>query len=110
RGRPGCRARVLRPAAGGLGPLRAAAGELPLKSLRGLGRVWDRMTLYLPIILMGLLALGTYWLARNTPSLGGAGSVQREAVHEPDYFLRDFSVKTFDDKGRLTSEIHGTEA
>jgi lipopolysaccharide export system protein LptC len=81
-----------------------------LKSLRGFSRVWDRMTLYLPIILMGLLALGTYWLARNTPSLAGASGMQRAPVHEPDYFLRDFSVKTFDAKGRLTSEIHGTEA
>ena len=31
------------------------------------GRVWDRISIYLPIILMGVLALGTYWLVRNTP-------------------------------------------
>lgn len=78
--------------------------------LRGFGRVWDRMTMYLPIILMGLLALGTYWLARNTPSLGGNGGVERPLAHEPDYFLRGFSVKTFDPKGRLKSEIYGREA
>lgn len=78
--------------------------------LRGFGRVWDRMTMYLPIILMGLLALGTYWLARNTPSLGNGGGTERAPEHEPDYFLRGFSVKTFDPKGRLQSEIYGREA
>lgn len=78
--------------------------------LRGFGRVWDRMTMYLPIILMGFIALGTYWLARNTPSLGTAGGTERPAEHEPDYFLRGFSVKTFDPKGRLQSEIYGREA
>ena len=78
--------------------------------LRGFGRVWDRMTMYLPIILMGLIALGTYWLARNTPSLGSGGGAERPVAHEPDYFLRGFSVKTFDPKGRLKSEIYGREA
>ena len=34
---------------------------------RIVGRAWDRMSLYVPVMLMGLLALGTYWLARNTP-------------------------------------------
>ena len=29
----------------------------------------ERLTIYLPIILMGLMALGTYWLVRNTPTL-----------------------------------------
>jgi lipopolysaccharide export system protein LptC len=77
--------------------------------LRGFGRAWDRITIYLPIILMGLLALGTYWLARNTP--GAAPFVgERPPTHEPDYFLRGFSVKSFDRNGRLKNEIRGTEA
>ena len=29
---------------------------------------WDRFLLYLPVSFMGLLALGTYWLVRNTPA------------------------------------------
>lgn len=70
---------------------------------------WERISVYLPIILMGLMALGTYWLARNTPSIPPA-EVQREASHEPDYFMRGFSVKTFDAAGRLKSEVFGTEA
>jgi lipopolysaccharide export system protein LptC len=76
---------------------------------RGFGRAWDRLTIYLPVILMGLLALGTYWLARNTPTFSVPG-LQRTATHEPDYFLRNFSVKSFDAAGRLKTEIHGAEA
>lgn len=70
---------------------------------------WDRLSVYLPIILMGLMALGTYWLARTTPSVG-LPDVPRAATHEPDYFMRRFSVKTFDTAGRLKSEVFGTEA
>ena len=70
---------------------------------------WDRLSVYLPIILMGLMALGTYWLARNTPSLGRVDG-QRAEVHEPDYRMRRFSVKTFDPSGRIKSEVQGTEA
>jgi lipopolysaccharide export system protein LptC len=34
----------------------------------------------------------------------------RAPTHEADYFLRGFSVKTFDVNGRLKSEIQGVEA
>lgn len=69
----------------------------------------DRLSVYVPIILMGLMALGTYWLARNTPSLGDAERARTE-VHEPDYLMRRFSLKTFDPSGRIKSEIVGSEA
>ena len=70
---------------------------------------WERLSLYLPVILMGLLALGTYWLVRSTPLL--MAPAQEAAVrHEPDYFMRKFSVRTFDDAGRLTSEVLGLNA
>jgi lipopolysaccharide export system protein LptC len=70
---------------------------------------WERISIYLPIILMGFMAMGTYWLARNTPTAGPV-EAQRAATHEPDYFMRDFSVKTFDPSGRLKSEVFGSEA
>ncbi|MEJ8835608.1 LPS export ABC transporter periplasmic protein LptC [Ramlibacter sp. AN1133] len=77
--------------------------------LRGFGRAWDRITIYLPIILMGLLALGTYWLARTTPVFAPSAP-EAPPTHDPDYFLRGFSVKSFDAAGRLKSEIRGIEA
>ena len=77
------------------------------------GRVratWDRLAIYLPVMLMGLMALGTYWLARNTPTFLGGGDTQEVLTHEPDYVMRGFSVKNFDATGRLKSEVFGTVA
>jgi lipopolysaccharide export system protein LptC len=87
-----------------------AAARTPLASAwMLLRRGWESAAVYLPIILMALMALGTYWLARNTPTLGPA-EAQRAATHDPDYFMRRFAVKTFDAAGRLKNEIHGSEA
>jgi lipopolysaccharide export system protein LptC len=77
---------------------------------RGFGRAWDRLTVYLPVLLMGVLALGTYWLARTTPTFSGGSTALRPEKHEADYFLRGFSVKSFDVTGRLKTEVQGTEA
>jgi lipopolysaccharide export system protein LptC len=73
-----------------------------------LRRAWDRVAVYLPIVLMGVMAMATYWLVRNTPL---TSEVELEAAprHVPDYFMRDFSVKVFDAEGKLKSEIVGTE-
>lgn len=73
-----------------------------------LRHAWDRLAVYLPIVLMGVMAMATYWLVRNTPL---ASEVELEAAprHVPDYFMRDFSVKVFDAQGKLKSEIVGTE-
>jgi lipopolysaccharide export system protein LptC len=70
---------------------------------------WDRVSLYLPILLMGVLALGTYWLVRSTPEFTPPEAA-RPPSHDPDYFMKKFSVKTFDNAGRLKSEVTGQEA
>lgn len=68
----------------------------------------DRVTIYLPIILTAALALGTYWLVRNAPAI--LGPVPKQApTHEPDYFMRNFSVKNFLPNGELRSELFGKE-
>jgi lipopolysaccharide export system protein LptC len=72
-------------------------------------RSWEQVSTYVPVILMGLMALGTYWLARNTPMLG-LPETAHAARHDPDYYMRGFSVKTFDGTGRLKSEVFGAEA
>lgn len=73
-------------------------------------RDWfDQITLYFPVLLMGLLALATYWLVRSTPRVE-----QRQPTatvqHQPDYFMHQFSLKTFDADGKLRSEILGRDA
>ena len=70
---------------------------------------WDRVSLYLPIVLMGLLSLGTYWLVQSTPG-PGLPVPERAVRHEPDYFMKNFSVRTFQESGRLKSEVFGVAA
>ena len=72
-------------------------------------RSFEGVTLYLPVILMGTLALGTWWLVRHAPQ-PGAPVVVAAPKHEPDYFMADFSVKNFDATGRLQSEVQGSLA
>lgn len=79
-----------------------------LQSLRQVLRLWDSVSIYLPLVMMGALALGTYWLVRNTP-IFGPPEAAKEAKHESDYFMRNFTVKNFDDHGQLRSEVMGTE-
>ena len=74
-----------------------------------LRRVWDFTSIYLPVMLMGLLALGTWWLVRNAPQPLLA-PVAQALRHEVDYFMKDFSVQHFDATGRLQSEVQGTLA
>jgi lipopolysaccharide export system protein LptC len=70
---------------------------------------WDRLSLYLPIVLLAALALGTYWLVRSTPVFAPV-EAEKAATHDPDYFMKTFSVKTFDASGRLRREVSGVEA
>ena len=79
-----------------------------MKPLRRLRDAIDRVTIYLPIIVVAVLALGTYWLVRNAPKL--VGPIPKvAAVHEPDYFMRDFVIKNFLANGELRSELFGKE-
>ena len=74
-----------------------------------LRRGWEGASVYLPVLLMGLLALGTWWLVRNAPQpLQATAAVAPR--HEADYFMTDFSVKNFDATGRLQSEVQGVMA
>ncbi len=68
---------------------------------------WDRVSTYLPVLLMALLALATYLLARQTPGLSEPRAAAARSA-EPDYYLRGFSVKTSDAQGRLKSEVFGS--
>ena len=70
---------------------------------------WERFLLYLPFALMGVLALGTYWLVRSTPVPASPAPRQAER-HEPDYYMEGFSVRTFDAAGSIRSEVLGSSA
>ena len=77
--------------------------------MRALLALWDRLSLYLPIALMALVALGTYWLVESTPA-SRTPTAESAARHEPDYFMKNFSVRTFVEAGRIKSEVFGAAA
>lgn len=77
--------------------------------MRMIRQSWDQLSIYLPVVIMGLLALGTWWLVRNAP-MPQLPAEARGHDHQPDYFMRTFSVKTFDATGRLQSEVQGEVA
>jgi lipopolysaccharide export system protein LptC len=69
-------------------------------------RVIETLMSYLPVLLMGLLALGSWWLVKSTP----APEAPRPAApprHEPDYTMHQFSVQRFTPEGRLRAQIEG---
>ena len=74
-----------------------------------LRRLADQFAIYLPILLMGALAMGSYWLVRNAP-VTQATATDRPVNHEADYFLRKFSIKTFTPQGKLKNELFGGQA
>ena len=71
-------------------------------------RALDALTIYLPVALMAVLALGSYWLLRATPGTTDPAFAQAER-RELDYFMTGFSVKVFEPDGRLRGEIFGRE-
>lgn len=72
-------------------------------------RFSDQVAVYLPVFLMGALALGSYWLVRNAPE-SKATLADKPLTHEEDYFLRKFSIKTFSPEGKLKNELFGGQA
>ena len=68
----------------------------------------DRLSIYLPVILMGVLAMGSYWLLRVTPAPLAPG-VESLPTHDADYFMRRFKVQSFEANGALKSELAGSE-
>lgn len=72
-------------------------------------RLLDKLSVYLPMVVMALLASGSWWLVRSVPELL-TQTANKTVRHEPDYRLADFSVKSFDAHGRLTREVSGDTA
>jgi lipopolysaccharide export system protein LptC len=70
---------------------------------------WDRFLLYIPLAFMVVLALGSYWLVRIAPASSGPAAKVVES-HAPDYFMSDFSVRSYDAAGRVRTEVLGDMA
>ena len=69
-------------------------------------RAIDTASTYLPLLLMAVLALGTWWLVKNTP-LFEADRVAAPLRHEPDYTMTQFMVQRFGPNGAMRVQIEG---
>lgn len=88
-----------------LGPARSAT---PRPRLPWHLRLRDVLSAYLPLLLMTLLALFTWWLVKNTPSAPPVAE-QAPPRHEPDYTMSQFALERFDAAGRLKIRIEGAQ-
>jgi len=86
-----------------LGP---PAGVAPRARMPWHLRLRDTLSSYLPLLLMALLALATWWLVKNSPRLA-VPAVERPVSSEPDYTMTQFSLERFDAAGRLKVRIEG---
>lgn len=91
---------------GVLPPAAPSAAEIRRATLPWHLRLLDALTAYLPVLLMMLLALGTWWLVKNTP-VPGDEHPQPPPRREPDYTMTDFSVQRFAADGAMRVRIDG---
>ncbi len=77
--------------------------------IRLLAIVVDRFVLALPLLMVAVLALGSYWMVRSAPGVG-AGELPRPPDDTPDYLIEGFTVQKFDASGRLTALLKGASA
>jgi len=71
-------------------------------------RVARWVSAYLPVVLMALLALATWWLVRNTPR-PVEPTPPEAARHEPDYMMQGVMLQRFAPDGRLSVVVRGTQ-
>jgi lipopolysaccharide export system protein LptC len=69
-------------------------------------RVFALVSSYLPLLMMAVLALGTWWLVKNTP-LAAEERAAAPLRHEPDYEMHNFAVQRFTPQGPLRAQIEG---
>jgi lipopolysaccharide export system protein LptC len=81
------------------GPEPVAAGPWPLRLL-------DLVSAYLPLLMMALLASGTWWLVRNAPEVEPVPAAAPPR-HEADYVMTRFVVQRFGSDGALRTQIEG---
>jgi lipopolysaccharide export system protein LptC len=81
------------------GPEPVVAASWPLRLL-------DLASAYLPLLMMAVLASGTWWLVRNAPSMDAPRALAAPR-HEADYTMTQFVVQRFGSDGSLRTQIEG---
>ena len=71
----------------------------------GVGRALLRS---MPLILMGMLTLATFWLVqKNTPS--DKSPLERVRLHEPDYIIKDGALSALNEFGKTKYRVLGVK-
>lgn len=71
-------------------------------------RLRDVLSAYLPLLLMALLALASWWLVKNSPRPVAAAD-ERPVSSDPDYTMSGFAIERFGADGRLRLRIEGAQ-
>jgi lipopolysaccharide export system protein LptC len=71
-------------------------------------RIGEMISAYLPVLIMGMLALGSWWLVKSTPQSDTARP-STPLRHEPDYTMQKFLVQRYASDGKLRAQIEGDE-
>ena len=74
-------------------------------SLRAL---WLRVSAWTPILLLGLAAAFSWWVAQEVMRAEHGGKAAAPAPQLPDYVLRTFSAARYTPQGRLSAVLDGT--
>lgn len=87
--------------------LRPTPRTVARRQRRGLARrLRDLVGTYLPLLLMALLALSTWWLVKNTPR--AEAPAESGAIRsDPDYEMRDFAITRFAPDGHIKVRMQG---
>ncbi|MFT4191786.1 MAG: LPS export ABC transporter periplasmic protein LptC [Comamonas sp.] len=88
--------------------LKAAPAAHARPGCSGWSRLRDVLSLYLPVLIVGVLALGTFWLVSNTAAPPDAIQPLSERS-DPDYSMQDFAMRTYREDGHLKTEIRGEQ-
>jgi lipopolysaccharide export system protein LptC len=91
-----------------LGPVASSAEGVEVRrpARAWMARAGDGLVGSLPLLLMGVLALGTWWLSRQAV---GPSSVQRPAALRtaPDYTMSGFNLQRFGSDGQMRLHLEG---
>jgi lipopolysaccharide export system protein LptC len=71
-------------------------------------RLLQTLTAYLPLLIMAVLALLTWWLVKNSPGVEEPRA-KKPVRHEPDYIMEGFTLQRYSADGALAVQIRGEQ-
>jgi lipopolysaccharide export system protein LptC len=71
-------------------------------------RLLRTVTAYMPLVVMALLALFTWWLVRNSP-VADEPRGPKAVRSEPDYIMGSFTLQRYSPDGDLSVQIQGAQ-